>query len=131
MHEYYSVERFRAAYKRTIEPFPDRSQWPNVDLSIRVHAPLPKKTTGRNRKLRIKGCLEGGNSKGKKEAKEATNEADKQAEIEAQKGKKTIIRGKRRCQRCGELGHGQISYKCPLNGTKKRPRKPKKIPHVW
>ena len=55
------------------------------------------------------------------------HEADKQAEIEAQKGKKTIIRGKRRCQRCGELGHGQISYKCPLNGTKKRTRKPKKI----
>ena len=54
------------------------------------------------------------------------HEADKQAEIEAQKGKKTIIRGKRRCQRCGELGHGQISYKCPLNGTKKRPRKPRK-----
>ena len=96
MHEYYSVERFRAAYKRTIEPFPDRSQWPNVDLSIRVHAPLPKKTTGRNRKLRRrkKGCLESGNSKGKKAAKETANEADKQAEIEAQKGKNSDQRKK-------------------------------------
>jgi len=120
VHEFYSIEWFRAAYKRTIEPLPD------VDLPIGVHAPLAKKTTGRNRKLRIKGCLEGGNSKGKKEAKEATNEAGKQVEIEAQKGKKKMIRGKRRCQRCGELGHGQISYKCPLNGTKKRPRKPRK-----
>jgi len=54
------------------------------------------------------------------------HEADKQAEIEAQKGKKTIIRGKRRCQRCGELGHGQTSYKYHLNGTKKRQRKPRK-----
>jgi len=27
VHEYYSIERFRAAYKRTIEPLPDRSQW--------------------------------------------------------------------------------------------------------
>jgi len=125
------VERFRAAYKRTIEPLPDRGHWPDVDLHVGVHAPLPKKTAGRNRKLRIKGCLEGGNSKGKKSAKEAANEADKQAEIEAQKGKKTMIRGKRRCQRCGELGHGQTSYKYHLNGTKKRQRKPKKIPHVW
>jgi len=100
-------------------------------LPIGVHATLPKRTAGRNRKLRIKGCLEGGNSKGKKAAKEAANEADKQAEIEAQKGKKTIIRGKRRCQRCGELGHGQTSYKYHLNGTKKRQRKPKKIPHIW
>ena len=95
MHEYYSVERFRAAYKRTIESFPDRSQWPNVDLSIRVHAPLPKKIAGRNRKLRIKGCLEGGNSKGKKVAKEAANEADRQAEIEAQKGKNNDQRKKK------------------------------------
>jgi hypothetical protein len=31
-----------------------------------------------------------------------------------------MIRGKRKCKRCGELGHGETSYKCPLNGTKKR-----------
>jgi len=35
-------------------------------------------------KLRIKGCLEGGSGgKTKKVAKEATNEADKDAELEA------------------------------------------------
>ena len=27
VHEFYSIEWFRAAYKRTIEPLPDRSQW--------------------------------------------------------------------------------------------------------
>jgi hypothetical protein len=32
VHEYYSVMRFKAAYKRLIEPLPDRSQWPDVDL---------------------------------------------------------------------------------------------------
>ena len=63
-------------------------------MPIGVHAPLPKRTAGRNRKLRIKGCLEGGNSKGKKVAKEAANEADRQAEIEAQKGKNSDQRKK-------------------------------------
>jgi hypothetical protein len=31
-----------------------------------------------------------------------------------------MIRGKVRCPNCGELGHRKASYKCPLNGTKKR-----------
>jgi hypothetical protein len=39
---------------------------------------------------------------------------------QSEKGKKKMIRGKRKCKRCGELGHGETSYKCPLNGTKKR-----------
>lgn len=37
-----------------------------------------------------------------------------------------MIRGKVRCPNCGELGHMKTSYKCPLNGTKKRQRKPRK-----
>lgn len=48
--------------------------------------------------MRIKSCLEGSGS-GKK--------------------KKPMIRGPVTCQRCGEKGHRQASYKCPLNGTKK------------
>jgi hypothetical protein len=40
------------------------------------------------------------------------------------KGKQTI-RGKRKCARCRELSHGESSYKCALNGTKKRKRKPR------
>jgi len=71
--------------------------------------------------------LEGGSAgKTKKVAKEATNEADKDAELEASeaaKGKRQLIRGKRKCKRCGELGHGETSYKCRLNGTKKPPKR--------
>jgi hypothetical protein len=126
VHEYYSVQRFKNAYYTIIEPLPNRTQWPNVDLPFVVGAPLDKKTAGR--KLRIKGFLEGGGSKGKKAAKEAANEADKEAANEtdkeatneANKFKKKMIRGKRKCKGCGELGHGETSYKCRLNGTKKR-----------
>jgi hypothetical protein len=52
MHEYYFVVRFRAAYKRLIEPLSDRSQWPDVDLPFGVMAPLDKKTASKYRKLR-------------------------------------------------------------------------------
>ena len=83
VHEYYSVERFQAAYKRLIEPLPDRTQWPDVDLHFGLNSPLDKKLAGRYRKLKIKCFLEGGGSKGKKAAKEAANEADKQATNEA------------------------------------------------
>lgn len=31
-----------------------------------------------------------------------------------------MIRGKVLCPNCGEFGHRKTSYKCPLNGTKKR-----------
>lgn len=134
VHDYYSVERFKNAYKRIIEPMPDRTQWPQVDLPFMVGAPLDKRGRGRYKKLRIKSCLEGENSKGKKAAeergkeadKEATKEADMEAEKQNEKGKKKMIRGKRKCKRCGELGHGETSYKCPLNGTKKRKRKTRK-----
>jgi hypothetical protein len=57
-----------------------------------------------DRKLRIKGCLEtGSKSSAKSDGKN-----------------KKIIRGPVTCKRCGEKGHRQASYKCPLNGTKKR-----------
>ena len=59
----------------------------------------------------------------KKDAKDAANQADKDAELEAQEaamGKRQLIMGKRKCNGCGELGHGETSYKCKLNGTKKR-----------
>jgi hypothetical protein len=88
VHEYYSVERFKTAYRRLIEPLPDRTQWPDMDLPFGVHAPLDKKVVGRYRKPRMKSFLEGGGSKGKKAAKEAANEVDKQAANEAENGKK-------------------------------------------
>jgi hypothetical protein len=101
VHEYYFVVRFKVAYKRLIEPLPDRSQWPDVDLPFGVMEPLDKKTAGRYRKLSIKGFLEDGGSKGKKAAKKAANEADEEAANEAEKGKKKMVRGKRKCKGCG------------------------------
>jgi len=119
VHDYYSVERFQNAYKRLIEPLPDKSHWPHVELPFVVAAPLAPRGVGRQRKLRIKSFLEGGGSKTSKSGeKNSSNEADP--------GKKQMIRGKRQCKRCGELGHGETSYKCSLNGTKKRKRKPRK-----
>jgi zinc finger SWIM domain-containing protein 3 len=118
VHEYYSVERFQNAYKRLIEPLPDKSYWPEVDLPYVVAAPLVPRGVGRQRKLRIKSFLEGG---GKSKAKSDTNTSEQA--VDNNKGKKQMIRGKRKCPRCGELGHGESSYKCALNGTKKRKRK--------
>ena len=124
VHDYYSLERFKNAYKRLIEPLPDKTQWPDVELDFAVNAPLAKRPAGKPRKLRIKGCLEGGKGgMSKKDAKDAANQADKDAELEAQEaamGKRQLIMGKRKCKGCGELGHGETSYKCKLNGTKKR-----------
>ena len=62
-------------------------------------------------------------ARAKKDAKDVVNQIDKDAKIEgeeAAKGKRQLIAGKRKCKRCGELGHGETSYKCKLNGTKKR-----------
>jgi hypothetical protein len=80
--------------------------WPKVDFAKEVGAPLGKKGVGRQRKNRIKSCLEGGSSK-----KKPSNDTEKT---------KKVIRGKFRCPNYGELGHRKSSYKCPLNGTKKR-----------
>lgn len=61
---------FWNAYNSIIEPLPDKSQWPKVDLPFVLGAPLAKRNLGRYRKLRIKGCLKGGGSKPKDNAKE-------------------------------------------------------------
>jgi hypothetical protein len=60
VHDYYSILRFKNAYKRMTEPLLDKTQWPKVDIPFSVGAPLDKKGVERYRKLRIKGCLEGG-----------------------------------------------------------------------
>jgi hypothetical protein len=36
VHEYHSVDRFRAAYDREIEPMIDKTQWPQVELPFVV-----------------------------------------------------------------------------------------------
>jgi len=63
VHEYYSVNRFRAAYGREIGPMTDKTQWAQVELPLSVSAPLAKLHVGRHRKLRMKGWDEGGHKK--------------------------------------------------------------------
>jgi hypothetical protein len=104
--DYFSVEKFKKAYTRRVEPLGDRSFWPQVELKDEVCAPLLKRLVGRQRKNRIKGCLEGGSGK-----KASGNETEKA---------KKLVRGKFKCSNCGELGHRKKSHKCRLNGTKKR-----------
>jgi len=87
VHEYYFVQRFRAAYASRVEPLPDRSQWPQVDLGFKVLPPLLGRAAGRPRVLRIRGCLE-----------------------------KNATKKKVRCKRCGDFGHFSKTYKQPELG---------------
>lgn len=89
----YSVQKFRASYEREIPAIPDKSHWPKVKMPFDLGAPLEKMGVGRQRKLRIKGCLEnGGKSSAKSDGKN-----------------KKIIRGLVTCKRCGEKGHRKAS----------------------
>lgn len=47
VHDYYSLQKFKSAYERVIEPMPDKSQWPKVDMSFSLGAPLGKRGVGR------------------------------------------------------------------------------------
>lgn len=59
VHEYYSLERFQAAYAGVIAPMTDKSEWPEVDLGFKVHPPVQTKNVpGRPRKVRIRGWME-------------------------------------------------------------------------
>jgi hypothetical protein len=106
VHEYYSVQKFQNAYRRVVIAVGDKSFWPVVDFEVSVGAPLAKRPVGRQRKNRIKSCLEGGSGK-----KSSANENEKT---------RKLIRGKFRCPNCGQEGHRKNSPKCPLNVTKKR-----------
>jgi hypothetical protein len=105
--DYFSVDKFKKAYARRIESVGDKSFWPKVSLADEVNAPIGKRSVGRQRKNRIKSCLEGGATKKKQSIPEEEKE-------------KKLLRGKIKCPNCGQLGHRKASPKCPLNGSKKR-----------
>jgi hypothetical protein len=44
--DYFSVERFKKAYVREVEPIADRSFWPEVAIAAYVGAPLLKRVIG-------------------------------------------------------------------------------------
>ena len=99
--DYFSLEKFRAAYAGEIEPMTDRSQWPHVEMEFDMQAPIDKpRGSGRPRKNRFKGFLEGGDG-GPKKKKEPKR-----------------LGSQNRCKRCRVLGHRQST--CPLNGPKPR-----------
>jgi hypothetical protein len=43
VHGYYSMQRFKNAYKRLIEPLSDKTQWPKVDIPFLLGHHLTKK----------------------------------------------------------------------------------------
>ena len=103
IHEYFSLEKFRAAYQGEIEPLTDKAQWPKVNLGFVMYPPRPKVSAGRRRKNRIKSYLEGGGSKSKAKGKEKEPKR---------------LGSQNRCKKFGVLGHRQNT--CPTNGTRKR-----------
>lgn len=63
VREYYSVDKFKAAYVGLVMPMIDKHQWPRVDLGFRLWPPILKRAVGRSRKRRYKGCEKGDSGK--------------------------------------------------------------------
>ncbi|XP_066396152.1 uncharacterized protein [Miscanthus floridulus] len=99
VHEYYSVPRFRAAYEGRVEPFPDRTQWPVVDLGFTIFPPLLGRPPGRPRVQRIRGYLEGKANKKKVKCKRKRQQDDDTAGPSEVKKKKTAQKKKKSLKR--------------------------------
>jgi hypothetical protein len=106
MDDYFSVDKFKKAYARFVEPLGDRATWLKVFFASEVGTPILKRVIRQQRKNRIKGCREGRNSK------KATATGTEKA--------KKIICGKFKCPTYHQLVIGKNSPKCPLMGPKKR-----------
>ncbi|WVZ76724.1 hypothetical protein U9M48_024676, partial [Paspalum notatum var. saurae] len=64
VHEYYHIDKFRAAYHQLIPAMPDKSQWPKSTHGFHLYPPSLKATTGRPKTERYKGCSENKKKKG-------------------------------------------------------------------
>lgn len=60
VHDYYSIESFKAMYDFTVNPLDDKSQWPMVDPGFDMRPPKLETSAGRPRKRRIKSSGEPG-----------------------------------------------------------------------
>jgi len=60
VHEYYSVQRFKATYHFGVNPMVDKSQWPIVDPGFVMLPPKLERSAGRPRVKRIKSKGEPG-----------------------------------------------------------------------
>jgi len=74
---YYSVEMFEAAYATVVPPMPGKEEWEKVEIGFKLLPLKCNRAVGRPRKRRMVGVEEGGSTS----------------------------KGKRRCKRCGGLGH--------------------------
>jgi hypothetical protein len=63
--DYYSMEKFKKAYKRVVVPLENKSFWAQIDIQVRIRVTLVKRHVGRQRKNGMKGFLEGGSGKKK------------------------------------------------------------------
>ena len=110
LHEYYSVQIFKAAYASPIPALTDQSQWPEVEIEFTLCPPVTRRKAGRPKQSRFKAWFEKGgcSKKGKKEKEK--NDKPKRAK----KGNKN------RCKLCEVLGHRIGSSKCIY--TPQRPK---------
>jgi len=93
VHNYYSVEKFQAAYHGIIPSIIDRGEWPEVDKGFKLFPPnMKKRDPDRHKKKRHLAPSE--------------------------RSGKTTRHVK--CPGCGEYGHRSGSRRCSLTGTKKR-----------
>ena len=76
---YYSIEMFKAAYATVVPLMPGKEEWKKVEIGFKLLPPKCNRAAGRPRKRRMVGVEEGGSTS----------------------------KGKRRCKRCGGLGHLQ------------------------
>lgn len=60
VHDYYSLERFKATYQFVVNPMVDKAQWPVVDPGFEMLPPKLERAAGRPRVKRIKAKGEPG-----------------------------------------------------------------------
>ena len=77
VHEYFSVARFNATYAENLPAMEGKQQWDVVDPGFKLSAPLQNRAPGRPRKTRIRAKSEGKGLGGRR----------------------------KKCGRCGRLGH--------------------------
>ncbi|KAM3391318.1 hypothetical protein ACQJBY_012784 [Aegilops geniculata] len=118
LHEYYSVQKFKAAYASPIPALTNQSQWPEVEIEFTLCPPVTRRKAGRPKQSRFKAWFEKGgcSKKGKKEKEK--NDKPKRA----QKGNKN------RCKLCEVLGHRIGSSKCIYTPQRPKRKRAEKAP---
>jgi len=63
VNDYFSVQKFKAAYEDRVPSIPDKSVWSKATHGCFMHPPLLKSTAGGRRKNRMKSAMEGGSTR--------------------------------------------------------------------